>query len=342
MRGWKALTVSLVILNAWVGAGCASARRDWEAARRVDEIQAYDWFLDHHPKAEQAPEARHRRELLRRDQPAWEQATREGTVDAYERFAAQHRDSPYAERARNIIAECRQDEARRDIVDALAQGKVQVEATGAGGSLVSLRIRRTVDRPVRVVVPVGTVFACRGSAQDMITLAEGAVELEDGDWTGLILLAACVDLMKPIPQPGDTFGIERSAKQKDLRKLMEALRADPLHVQIVSVDAATGQYQYFGPASDELQRAVDVVQAAVWIVTGDANYYQLGILRRNPSGGPAWPHSPRSIDETDAAMAMRLVDHAGIDIKKKAIWRDRQTIAPAVSDPALKNWIVRK
>ncbi|MBU0719387.1 MAG: hypothetical protein KJ749_14160, partial [Planctomycetes bacterium] len=210
MRACKVLIVSLALLPAWVGTGCASATRDWTAARRVDEIQAYDWFLDHHPKAEQAPEARHRRELLRRDEPAWEQVTEEGTVEAYERFAAQHRDSPYTERARNIIAEWRQDESGRDIVDALDQGKVQVEAAGSGRFLlVNLRIRRTIDRPLRVVVPAGTFFACRGSAQNMIALAEETVDLQDGQWKTLQVVTACVDLVKSVPQPGDTFSTER-------------------------------------------------------------------------------------------------------------------------------------
>ena len=44
---------------------------------------------------------------------------------------------------------------------------------------------------------------------------------------------------------------------------------------------------------------------------------------------------------TDAVMAMRLVDHAGINIKKKAIWQDRKLIARGVADLALRNWIER-
>lgn len=328
MRGYKALIVSLALVTVWVGAGCASARRDWEAARRVDEIQAYDWFLDHHPKAEQAPEVRHRRELLRRDQPAWEQATRADTAASYERFAAQHRDSPYAERARNIIAEWWQDEVGRDIVDALAQGKVQVEAAGSGHFLlVNLRIRRTGDRPLRVVAPAGTFFQSRGAAQNMIALAEVSVDLDDGEWQTTQIVTACIDLLKSVPQSGDTFNIQRSANQKDLQKLMEALRpgAGPVYMQ-----------------PRDAKQAIKVLQAAIWIVAGNANYAALGILTRNPSGGPPRIGDPRAIDETDAAMAMKLVDHAGIHITRKAIWTDRWMIAPAVSDPSLKTWIEQR
>ncbi len=328
MRACKVLILSLALLAVCVSTGCASAKRDWAAARMVDEIQAYEWFLKHHPGAEQVPEAQHRVEFLRRDLPAWEQVTEKGTVEAYERFAAQHGDSPYAERARNIVAEWRQDEFGRDIVDALDQGKVQVAAAGSGRFLlVNLRIRRTIDRPLRIVVPAGTFFQSRGSAQNMMALAEETVDLQDGQWQTLQVVTACVDLVKSVPQPGDTFNIQRSANQKDLRKLMEVLRpgAAPLEVQ-----------------PRDAEQAITVLQAAVWIVTGNASYDQLGILRYNPAGGPLSINSPRMIDETDAAMAMRLVDHAGLNIKRKAIWRDRWVIAPAVSDPTLKNWIERR
>ncbi len=328
MRGCKVLIVSLALLTVWLSVGCASAKRDWAAARMVDEIQAYEWFLKHHPGAEQVPEAQHRVELLRRDLPAWEQVTEKGTVDAYERFAAQHGDSLYAERARNIIAEWRQDESGRDIVDALDQGKVQVQAAGSGRFLfVNLRIRRTVDRPLRVVVPIGTLFACRGSAQNMIALAEETVGLQDGEWQTPQVVTARVDLMKSVPQPGDTFIIQRSANQKNLRKLMEILRPGAAPLEVKPRDA---------------EQAIKVLQAAVWIVAGNADYYQLGILRYNPSGGPLSIDSPRMIDETDGAMAMRLVDHAGINIKRQAIWQDRERIARGVSDLSLKNWIEQR
>lgn len=342
MRGSKALIAGLVSATVGLASGCASASRDWNATRKSCEIAKHEWFLKRHPESEYAPEARHRLELLRRDLPAWERTKRLATLEAYERFVSEHGGSPYAEPARVIVAEWRQDESGRDVFEALEQGKVQVEARGFGGSLVALRVRRKIDRPLCVVVPVGTLFDCRGSAQNMITLAEAEVHLDDDEWTKLMVLAACVDLMKRIPQTGDTFKIRRSAKQKDLRKLMDALRVDAPDVRIVSADAATRQYQYLGPAPADLQKIVDVLQAAIWIVTSNANYYQLGILRRNPSGGPSSVFSPRAVDETDAAMAMRLVDEAGIDIERKAIWRDRHLIAREVSDTALRSWIERR
>ncbi len=329
----------------WLSAGCASAGRDWVAARQADEIAAYERFLNRHPEAEQVTEARNRLELLRRDLPTWERTKREGTAEAYEEFAAEHRESPYAERAGVIAAEWRQDQSGRSVVDALEQGKVEVEASGSGGSLVCLRMRKTIDRPLRITVPVGMIFDCCGSAQDMTVLAEGEVDLDDREWSELLVLAACVDLMKPIPQRGDRFRLDRSARQKDLRKLLDALRVDAPKVRIVSADATTGQYQYVGPAPADLQKTADVLQAAIWIAGDNANYNQLGILTRPQSGGGLTLVSivpPRVIDETDAALAMRMVDEAGIDITKKAIWRDRHFIARGVSDLALREWIERR
>ena len=65
-----------------------------------------------------------------------------------------------------------------------------MESRGTGRSwLVCLRVRRTVDRPLRVVIPVGTFFDCRGSAQNMIATASSTIDLND-EWQILLVFAA--------------------------------------------------------------------------------------------------------------------------------------------------------
>ena len=108
----------------------------------------------------------------------------------------------------------------------------------------------------------------------------------------------------------------------------------------------------------DVGQALRAAQAAIWIVAGDASYEHLGVLRRNAAGDGVYEHlsaldqntvggentavNPRSIDETDTALAMRLVDEAGINIKEKAIWRDRELIGRGVSNPELRGWMERK
>lgn len=230
-----------------------------------------------------------------------------------------------------------------DLAEALNVGVVDAEATGAGMSLVSLRVRRKVDRPIHVTVPAGTFFACRGTAQNMVALAETTIDLRDDAWQPVMVTAACVDFARNVPQPSDTFLIQGPAHQQDLRKLMAVLCRVTWPTDVQPRDVG---------------QALRAAQAAIWIVAGDATYEHLGVLRRNAAGGAVYEHqsalqrntvggentavNPRSIDETDAAMAMRLVDEGGIDIKNKAIWRDRQVIARGVSDTALRNWLDRR
>jgi len=71
--------------------------------------------------------------------------------------------------------------------------------------------------------------------------------------------------------------------------------------------------------------SADVRQAAVWIVTDDASFEDLGSLVVSSWGGPGAGRT-RAINVYDAACAMKICDEAGIGITYKAIWNDRDTI----------------
>ena len=72
-------------------------------------------------------------------------------------------------------------------------------------------------------------------------------------------------------------------------------------------------------------------QAAIWIVTDNANYDQLGTLVYTGGG--------RVIDEEDTAKALKLLAQAGIDVKSKRIWLDRHRILAGITDNELKSWL---
>jgi hypothetical protein len=100
------------------------------------------------------------------------------------------------------------------------------------------------------------------------------------------------------------------------------------------------------PTVDELEKLMAILarknvshhtkQAAVWIVTDNVNYDGLGSLRTAPAGGGS---DTRSINEPEAAEVMRLCAEAGIDLKTRAIWRDRKEILAGLKDGDLKNWL---
>jgi len=39
---------------------------------------------------------------------------------------------------------------------------------------------------------------------------------------------------------------------------------------------------------------------------------------------------------------MRIIDDAGLDITKKAIWKDRELLLKNVKDPRLKEWLTKR
>lgn len=74
------------------------------------------------------------------------------------------------------------------------------------------------------------------------------------------------------------------------------------------------------------------VQAAVWIVTDNADYDELGTLQLGSS---------RAIGVDPTVQAMWHCEQAGIDIKKKLIWTDRAFLAKNVRDTKLKSWLTK-
>jgi hypothetical protein len=201
----------------------------------------------------------------------------------------------------------------RDIVNLVREKKIEFQARGGGIQVVSVRIRRLVPYPVTVRIPVASIFvAYNPAAQNMVTTAEDKVQLGTDKWVSVSSAAACANRLRREPRSGDEFAEVRSPDQGELGRLMPALER-------ARVEAATRQ-------------------AAVWIVTDNATYLDLGILlaRQKGIGGS------RAINEQESARAMKICDEAGIDITRKAIWEDRQRIFMGLGEGELKTWLSHK
>jgi len=194
-----------------------------------------------------------------------------------------------------------------DIVDLIKNKIVEVKIHGDDITGVSLSIRRLVNRPVEVLVPVGSFFvSANSSAQNMVATAESETTLTDGDWQTISVSAACANRPRDIPSSGDRFTVLRSPKQKELAALM--------------------------PVLEQANADIPTKQAAVWIVTDNADYDDLGTLVSSPG-------NTRVIGYETAARAMRICAEAGIDIKKRSIWKDRNNILKNLPDGDLKTWL---
>jgi hypothetical protein len=192
-----------------------------------------------------------------------------------------------------------------NIVDLIEAEKIEVVPRGSGIDELDIDVRRLVEDLLDVEISVGTYFlSTSGSVQNMIVRTPQNVLLETDDWLEVKLEVACANMRREVPYSNDSFEIVRAPDQSELQTLMA----------------------YMEKAPDELGPyflSYDVVQAAVWIVTDDANYEGLGTLVSSyVIGGP----QTRSIGPYETTRAMELVDRAGIDITQKAIWKDCQKI----------------
>jgi hypothetical protein len=194
-----------------------------------------------------------------------------------------------------------------DIVDLLENNIIEAEITGGDITYVNLRIRRLVPDVVNVQIPAGSFFVSENpAAQNMVATAEKRTRLTTNGWVNLSIPAACANRPKDIPDGNDKFSVQRSPNQKELAQLMLAL----------GKSGATTL----------------VKQAAVWIVTDNADFDDLGILTTSQG-------NTRAIWYETTTRAMKICAEAGIDITKKNIWNDKETIVSKLSAGELKNWL---
>src|ERR1700687_3877754 len=88
-----------IVLGALALAGCNRESADWKSATAADTAEAYQQFLQQHPKSANAVQAQARIQQIAADRD-WQAAGRGDTRDAYEQFLAQHADSKWAQEAR--------------------------------------------------------------------------------------------------------------------------------------------------------------------------------------------------------------------------------------------------
>jgi hypothetical protein len=280
----------------------------WAVAEEADTVTGYQEYVGARPASDRVDEAHRRIEALRRDETPYLKALEAGSESAVRTFLDAFPGHARTDAAQQVLIDTR----GRDVVDLIEEGKLAVESQGSGIDSVSLKLQRKVDYQLTVRVPVGTFFVSRrASAQNMVATAARVVELASDDWIEISVEAACANRPLDIPEYDDAFRVARAPRQAELRKLMPVLEA-----------AGVG---------------LAVRQAAVWIVTDDADYSDLGILVQSsaftPFGGT------RMIHEAQAARALKILSDAGIDVRQKSIWFDRDLILDGLEEGELRTWL---
>ena len=204
--------------------------------------------------------------------------------------------------------------ASHDLFAALDAGLVEAEAVGAGAAAVTLRIRRTGDAPLVVTSPVATYFAAGGEARDMLARRDGWIVLDDGAWRDWTLRAVGRRPDLPAPAAGAPLRIRPPETAPPLEALLYA-------VQVGTYTVADSPILY--PPRTQV-----VEEAAVWIADGDHDYETLA----PDIAGPRLPA------QYAAAFALVFLDEAGIDVRSRRIWQDRQDVFEVLRDRGLNFW----
>ncbi len=194
------------------------------------------------------------------------------------------------------------------IVDLVDQHLITANITGISMDALALRIQSLSSRALQVEIPAGTFFVARNpQVQNMVARHPTSVLIQPLEKVELTVDAACASVRRAEPGSTDTFGIVRASEEPDLGKMIETLnKADVPY---------------------------PVEQAAIWIVTDDASYDDLGML----VGGS--PYGSALIGENQAVRAMQLVSDAGLDITRHAIWSEADTLRSKVTDADLTAWL---
>ncbi|OAM90701.1 WD40 repeat domain-containing protein [Termitidicoccus mucosus] len=206
------------------------------------------------------------------------------------------------------------------IADLIKNGKLLAEIGGSDIQRIYVHLQKIVPSSLEILIPAGTYFVCDNpNAQNMVSTEDVRITLAESQTkTGANAIpVACANRPKDIPGGSDHFTIGSLPNGDELAKLMAFLKGK--------------------------NTAFAVKQAAVWILTDDADYEDLGklIVRTTRIGDSRFsPISERRmIQEPEAAAAMRLCADAGIDIKKKNIWSNAVHIYRELGAGELKHWL---
>ena len=313
--------------SAWVD------QHAWKETQDVGSIVSYRDYLKKHPNGRHAAEAQSWFDEA--EQKYWNEATSNNGLAGYSDYLTHFPDTRRHEElfrrleeqiqeepnddlrvwAKSQISEYRQDRVGREIRDGMDRHKVDVAVVGSTIKEMTVRVKRLTAYPIKVRIPAGTYFVCRGSAQNMVSRETVELALEYETPRTVKVKAACANRSRPIPSSSHAFDVQGKPEQTELRRLM--------------------------PLIEQSGETFAVAQAAVWIMTDNADYEDLGILRSVSSlmrGVPGMKGN-RMILEAHTVRAMQLCEQAGINITIKKIWNDRDDLLAGLEDEKLAQWL---
>jgi hypothetical protein len=159
-----------IVLGTLALAGCSHESADWKSATAADTTEAYQQFLQQHPKSANAAQAQARMQQIADDRD-WQAAAAADTRDAYEQFVAQHADSKWAQEARIRIENFAQSGASGGKVVS-ANGATPNAATAAGPATTAGQAAIIAPAPTQNPAPPQGVAKRHAGAGTKVASAE--------------------------------------------------------------------------------------------------------------------------------------------------------------------------
>ena len=201
-----------------------------------------------------------------------------------------------------------------DLAAAVEEGLVEAEARGSGETGVTVRIRNRSGGRLVVTMPVGVSFPAAGGRRDMVSRRDAAIRLFDDEWYDWAVRSAGRQPDRPAAGAGDSLRIEAPASLGALEALMYAMQV--------------GTYRVSNSPLLYIPRTHGIEQAAVWIADADPGYDDIAPALRDE----------RMPAQYAVAFALVYCDLAGIDVRSRRIWADRERVFGPLRDQGLNVW----
>jgi len=202
-----------------------------------------------------------------------------------------------------------------DLLHAVAEGMVTLEARGAGRDAVWLRVHRSVDRDLVLTLPAGTLFEARGECRDMVTVRDAFVLLED-DREDVKVRAAGTRWDLEVPGGDNRFDARAVAADEPLARVARAVQAGTYRA---GADAGSVSY---GP------QTVGTAEAAIWIALHDVSISDVETYLGDAEVASLYA----------AAFGLVYSERAGIDVTTTRMWKARQAIFGRLQLKQLDEW----
>jgi hypothetical protein len=215
------------------------------------------------------------------------------------------------------------------IYSLVANDKIEIVAQGDTYKTVKITGTSLVDEDLHLVIPAGTYLAARlNDVQNMVVTHTAELDVPAGGTFEVVVQTASLETHESIPVPESRF------------------------TAVVNFSSAlTDLMRIIGDSED----SYETVQAAVWIVTENPDYTDMGIMRIKDGVVTGYTYQDfegidvtdedrgdRLITASDVVQAMIYVEQAGMDVHRKHIWADNGEILNDLPEGDLKSWLTEK